>query len=292
MKEDVDTNEVIEMAETMSEVQVFAEFPSDLLTLENPLETFVAEEIKATHETEADLFARHEGIPAHHQESLEKACIVLVGGGGLNSWTSLGLVRSGAKNITITDHDRTDRTNLARQFFFEEDLGQPKGIRLAKNLVSHAVGGANITGIGLPFQEALENYALPADVFVVGVDNNACRLKAVQEARKRRIPAIFTMLSLDGMRCQCFLQGSSNDDACLWCALPNLDPERILPCASSIISSCFLASALTIFFTHRALMGWSNLKPFNWREADLSGALESKTGMIKKRANCSVCSQL
>lgn len=289
---DVETNTVIEKAEAIGEVEEFAEFPSDLLTLEHPLEIFVAEEIKATHETEADLFARHEGIPAHDQESLEKARIVLVGGGGLNSWTSLGLARSGAKNITVTDHDRADRTNLARQFFFEEDLGHPKGIRLAKNLVPHAVGGATLTGIGLPFEEALENYALPADILVVGVDNNACRLKAAQEARKRRIPVIFTMLSLDGMRCQCFLQGSSYEDPCLWCALPNLDPERVLPCASSIISSCFLASSLTIFFTHRALMGWGNLEPFNWREADLSGVLESKIGMIKKRANCSVCSHL
>lgn len=292
MKEDIETNEVIETAETISEVKEFAEFPSDLLTLKNPLEIFIAPKVKANHKTEADLHARHEGIPAHHQESLENARIVGIGGGGLNSNTFLGLARSGAKNMTITDHDRVDRTNLARQFFYEEDLGQPKGIRLARNLVPHAVGGATITGIGLPFEEALEKFALPADILVVGVDNNACRLKAVQEARKRHIPAVFTMLSLDGMRCQCFLQGSSNDDACLWCALPNLDPEKVMPCASSIISSCFLASALTIFFTHRALMGWGNLEQFNWREADLSGMNESKTGMIKKRVNCSVCGNI
>jgi molybdopterin/thiamine biosynthesis adenylyltransferase len=202
------------------------------------------------------------------------------------------LARSGAKFLTVIDHDRADRTNLARQFFFKEDLGQPKGIRLAKNLTSQAAGGGTITGIGLAFEEAIEQYALPADIFVVGVDNNACRLKAAQVARRRHIPAVFTMLSGDGMRCQAFLQGASPLDPCLWCALPNLDPEKILPCASAIISSCFLASALTIFFVHRALMGWGDIKPFNWREADLSGMTSDKTGMIQKRDDCPVCKDL
>jgi molybdopterin/thiamine biosynthesis adenylyltransferase len=292
MNEDIERVRAIESLGTAEESNQFAEFPSELLNLENPLETFTAEAIKATHPAESGLFARHESIPAHNQNVLENARIVMVGGGGLNSWASIGLARSGAKSITVIDHDRADRTNLARQFFYKQDLGHPKGIRLAQNLVSQAVGGATITGIGLPFEEAIEKYALPADIFVVGVDNNACRLKAVQEARKRHIPAVFTMLSLDGMRCQCFLQGGSNDDACLWCALPNLDPEKIMPCASSIISACFLASAFTVFFTHRALMGWDKISPFNWRDDDLSGANEGKTGLIGKRENCYVCSQI
>jgi molybdopterin/thiamine biosynthesis adenylyltransferase len=290
MKGNIESKEGIEITELTNEPGQFAAFPSDLLALENPLETFIAEEIKPTHEVEAALYARHEGIPAHNQEILGEANIVGIGGGGLNSNTFLGLARSGAKKMTLIDHDRVERTNLPRQFFFKEDLGHPKGIRLAKNLVDQAAGGATITGIGLPFEEAIQRYALPADIFVVGVDNNFCRLKAVNVARKRKIPAVFTMLSLDGMRCQCFLQGASNSDACLWCALPNLDPENIMPCASSIISSCFLASAFTIFFTHRALMGWGNIEPFNWREADLSGMTEDRKGMIKKRDDCPVCS--
>ncbi len=272
--------------------ETVVEFPSEFLMVENPLKTFIAEEIKATHPAEPDLFARHDGIPAHNQTLFEKARLGFVGGGGLNSWATVGLLRSGAKILTVIDDDRVDRTNLARQFFFKEDLGQPKGIRLAKNLTDQAVGGATITGIGLPFEEAIEQYTLSADILVVGVDNNTCRLKAVREARRRHIPAVFTMLSRDGMRCQCFLQGASPLDPCLWCALPNLDPEKIMPCASAIISSCFLASAFTIFFVHRALMGWGKLEPFNWREADLSGMTDDRHGIIQKRDNCPVCKDL
>jgi hypothetical protein len=98
------------------------------------------------------------------------------------------------------------------------------------------------------------------------------------------------MLSRDGMRCNVFLQNASTLEPCLWCALPNLDPARLMPCASAIISSCFLASAFTIFFAHRALMGWGNIKPFNWREADLTGSVPDRTGTIVRRPGCAVCS--
>lgn len=271
-------------------VEEVPEFPSDFLSSTNPLEIFHSDEIKATHAAEPELFARHDGIPAHSQKLLGDARIVLVGGGGLNSWTGVGLARSGVRSITVIDDDRVDRTNLSRQFFGADDLGQSKGKTLAKNLAVQAVGGATLTGIGLNFQDALEKYPLPADIFVTGVDNNECRLQVVREARRRNIPAVFTMLSRDGMRCHAFLQNASPLEPCLWCALPNLGPERIMPCASAIISSCFLAAAYTVFFTHRALMGWDKIPVFNWREGDLTGIAPERTGTVKRRTDCIVCS--
>ena len=276
-KSDVDTDEL-------------AEFPSSFLSVENPILRITATEIPVTHPAEPDMFARHDGVPAHDQTALSGKRIVLVGGGGLNSWVAVSLARSGARHLTVIDPDRVDRTNLARQFFFQEDLGELKGMRLAANLERQAVGGAAITGIGLPFEEALEDFSIDADILVVGVDNNSCRLAAAKEARRRRIPAVFSMLSRDGMRCQVFYQDPSESEPCLWCALPNLDPDKIMPCASAIISSCFMASAFTMFFVHRSLMGWGTIEPFNWREADLTGMALNQTGMIKKRENCPVCS--
>ncbi len=270
----------------------FPEFPAELLEAENPIEVFHSEESEQDHIDQPDLYARHEDIPAHNQILLEQARIVLVGGGGLNSWAGIGLARSGARSITVIDHDRVDRTNLSRQFFGTDDLGQLKGIALAKNLAAQAAGGSSITGIGLSFEDALERYPLPADIFVAGVDNNECRLQVVREARRRRVPAVFTMLSRDGMRCQAFLQNASPLEPCLWCALPNLDPKNIMWCASAIISACFMASAYTVFFTHRALMGWGTIPPFNWREADLTGTTPERTGVVKRRVDCPVCSEI
>lgn len=270
-------------------VQEAPTFPIEWGVLDKPLESFEAEDISETGTFEVDLFARHDGIPAHRQELLYNSRIVLVGGGGLNGAAGLALVRSGARHLTIIDPDRAELSNLSRQFFYKEDLGLPKGIRLAKNLGSHAFLGGTITGIGVPFEVAVDDYPLPADIFVVGVDNNLCRLKAVIEARRRRIPAVFSMLSSDGMRGRVFLQGPSPLDPCLWCALPDLDPIASMPCVSAIISACFMVAAHTVFLVHRAVMGWGGMEPFNWRELDLTGSSTERIGRVEKRKGCSVC---
>ena len=101
------------------------EFPSDVLRLERPLETFRSPEVKASHPTEPDLFARHDGIHSHNQKLMSDGRIVMIGGGGLNSWAGVGLARSGAQTITVIDHDRVELANLSRQFFHEADLGHP-----------------------------------------------------------------------------------------------------------------------------------------------------------------------
>lgn len=150
----------------------------------------------------------------------------------------------------------------------------------------------SLTAIPATFEEAVEEDWFSADLLVVGVDSNACRLAAVRFARQKRIPAVFTMLSLDGMRCQCFLQGPNDSSACLWCALPNLDPEKSTPCAASIISSCLVAGAHAMFFVHRALMGWpEGVEPFNWREVDLLAMAPDRTGQVKWRSGCPICSR-
>ncbi|MBK9214613.1 MAG: ThiF family adenylyltransferase [Chloracidobacterium sp.] len=265
-------------------------FPVHLQTEPEPIEMVHADRFVPAPPPALGLFARHEGVPAHHQELLGKARVLGVGAGGLNSITLIGMARSGCRTITITDEDRVDQSNLSRQFFFAEDLGKRKGKRLAHHVAAHAIDGADITGIGLPFEAAVEKYPLPADLIIAGVDNNACRLHVVREARKRGIPAIFSMLSLNGMRGHVFLQDASPLAPCLWCALPNLDPERITPCASAVVSSCFMMAAFTIFFAHRALMGWGTMKPFNWREADLSGVAPDRIGNVERRPQCPVCS--
>ena len=125
-------------------------FPEDLFESSRGPESFVAEAIPAAHPAEPDLFARHDGIPGHNQVALAGARILLVGAGGLNSWAAAGLARSGAGTMIIADDDLVDRTNLSRQLYFGDDLGQRKGLRLARNVAVHAVGGARITGLTFP----------------------------------------------------------------------------------------------------------------------------------------------
>jgi molybdopterin/thiamine biosynthesis adenylyltransferase len=248
--------------------------------------------IPAVHPAQASVFARHAKVPGHRQDALRHVRIGMVGCGGLNSWAALGLLRSGATSLTLFDDDHVERTNFARQLFFADDECKPKAHSLVDNLVGHAVGGGTLTGIALTFEDAIERFPMPLDVLVVGVDNNICRLACVKWARNQRIPAVFTMLSTDGLRCGSFLQGSDPVcDPCLWCAQPNLDPEETAECGvGSIITSCLLASALTVYFVHRAVMGWPNgVEPFTWREADLTGMVPDRIVNVRKRPNCIVC---
>jgi len=266
--------------------------PEPWLKEERMVERFVAAPVPELHPAEPDIFARHAGVPGHVQAALGKAHIVLIGCGGLNSWVALGLARSGATHLTLIDHDLVEKTNLPRQLYLAGDLGHPKACRLARNVVDHAVAGAEITGVAVPFPEALAEIPMPVDLFVVGVDANLCRLDAVREAKRRRIPAVFSMLSRDGTRCQCFLQGPHPDGPCLWCAASNLDLTGTAPCAAAIITSCFLAASFAVFFAHRALMGWPDWSdPFNWREADLLGIAPDCIGRVTRRANCPVCAE-
>ncbi len=252
--------------------------------------TFDAPGLPEPHPAEADTFARHKDVPGHSQEALSSVRVTFVGAGGLNSWNALGMVRAGLRSVTIIDPDFAERTNTTRQLYYGDDLGLPKATRLAQNLLPHMTAGGTVTGLALGFEEATLEYPLACDLLIVGVDNNACRLEAVRFAREHRIPAVFSMLSLDGTRTQCFLQGAGEEDACLWCALPNLDPETTIPCAAAVISSCFLASSFTLFFAHRALMGWpEGVERFNWREADLLGMAPDHHGRVPRRSDCPVC---
>lgn len=250
-----------------------------------------AKALPPAHPAEADTFARHQGIPGHRQQALSSATIALVGAGGLNSIAALALARAGAGRIVVIDPDRVDRTNLTRQLYCADDLGQPKALCLARNLLCHMTFQGQIQGVWSYFEDAGE-HLVKVDLLIVGVDNNACRLAACRFARAQRVPAVFTMLSRDGMRLHCFFQGPEASGPCLWCALPDLDPEAAAPCASAIITSCLLAGAFATFFAHRALMGWpAGVEPFNWRQADLLAISPEVAGRIEKNPHCSVCGQ-
>jgi molybdopterin/thiamine biosynthesis adenylyltransferase len=236
-----------------------------------------------------DPFDRQEKVPGHDQNALD-CHVVLAGAGALGGWIAMGLARSGVTRITATDPDRVEITNLPRQLFYPGDIGHLKGPCLAKNLVPHCTSRAVLTGIGMPFQDAIKAFALPCDLLVVGVDNNPARLAAVRFARRRGIPAVFVAFTLDGMRVSAFLQGPRPEDPCWHCAQPDIDPERYVACAAAIISTCHLAAGVGVFLSHRALMGWPDgVTPYNWREVDLLGLAPDKIGTVSRRADCPTC---
>jgi len=66
---------------------------------------------------------------------LESARIGIAGAGGLGSNCAMHLVRAGIQHLTVVDFDVVNESNLNRQFFFRDQLGQKKVEALKENLL-------------------------------------------------------------------------------------------------------------------------------------------------------------
>ena len=65
-----------------------------------------------------------------------KNCIVgIAGAGGLGSNCAAALVRSGIGNLIIADFDTISESNLNRQFYFFDQIGEAKVVALKENLL-------------------------------------------------------------------------------------------------------------------------------------------------------------
>jgi len=62
--------------------------------------------------------------------------IGIAGAGGLGSNCAWMLVRSGFIEFVLVDHDRVEASNLNRQFYFANQIGQPKVEALRRNLLA------------------------------------------------------------------------------------------------------------------------------------------------------------
>lgn len=68
------------------------------------------------------------------QRKLSKITATVIGAGGLGSITALQLAMLGIKKIKLVDHDDVVRSNLNRQFFFEDDIHEKKVVALGNKL--------------------------------------------------------------------------------------------------------------------------------------------------------------
>ena len=74
-------------------------------------------------------------LTPEERAALESARVGIAGAGGLGSNCAMHLVRSGVKHITIADFDVVNESNLNRQFFFRDQIGQKKVEAIKANLL-------------------------------------------------------------------------------------------------------------------------------------------------------------
>lgn len=243
------------------------------------------------HPAVQDVLNRQIQIPGHIQEKLSSAHVVQVGVGGLGDWSKTGLLKSGVTNLTIVDDDLLDWPNPHRTGHSLDQVGEFKVHASGANGMREATKGAKITCVPFRFEEAVDLYPHLFDgvqAFKVDVDSEHTRFDVASHARKSRVPCVITGIDPEGgFQSYVFLQGPQPQDACLLCALPNMDFEMETPCAAVIIPSCFVVAAYSLFLTFQCLMGWGDgLVPYNWRTGDLGNRLGEGIGWIERSPSC------
>lgn len=86
---------------------------------------------KVIDDTPTGLFSRQANII--RPDELPK-CILIIGAGGIGSWTALALAKMGAQKLMIMDFDSIEDVNIAPQFFKMSDIGKFKAEVLADRI--------------------------------------------------------------------------------------------------------------------------------------------------------------
>ena len=242
----------------------------------------------ASLETTEKVSDRQERIAGFEQERLSNAHVALIGA-GMNGEVAEGLVRKGVGTLTIVDFDTVSWTNLNRQLFFPEQIGQEKAHALAENLAPHTSGSTRIRSIALSFDASLDSGLLDLitiDVLVVAVDNTACRVEAAKAALEI-CPTVFTAVDLAGEAAYVAVQ--EPEEACFGCIVPQGLTPRKIPCAApSVKDTAKLAGGATLFAIDTILMP-NRKRAWNYHEFHLGGILPSWAREFPKRPDCPIC---
>lgn len=227
-------------------------------------------------------------VPGFSQEALARLTVLLVGAGALGGEIAEGLVRKGVGTLKILDFDTVELSNLSRQFFFPEDVHQPKAWALARNLVRHGALGTRIMAWNLSFENALAaGVDLDCDVVVSAVDDAATRGAIVRFALARRIPAVFGGASQQADQAKLFVQEVGA--ACFACGFPDEVLGDRTPCPGSpAIKDLFKGlAALALYAIDSLFME----RPRKWNVHTLcpADATFTMSGRVERRPDCPVC---
>jgi molybdopterin/thiamine biosynthesis adenylyltransferase len=235
-----------------------------------------------------DVQARYRLVPGADPAALAAAHIVLVGCGGLNGEVGHGLVRKGVGWLTLLDHDLVEFSNLARQMFGPDDLGQNKALALARNLARQATGRTLFEGQGRSFQDALEHGVnVDGTITVVGVDNNATRVITAQHYLARHIPVLFLAVDATASRGYVFVQTSQPGHPCFLCLYPDAgEDRRVYGCAGASIEILKVVAGIALYAVDSLLM--PRPRPWNYKEVVLNGGPDGAR-TIAVRPGCRLC---
>lgn len=225
------------------------------------------------------------------QERYSRAHLAGVGAGGLGSIYWDNIVRMGPGQIEITDGDDVELSNLSRQRFYPNQIGQNKALSAIDNLKPECTGNTTLIGYPYFFPNLLEEYPFAfstAEILACLVDNEAVKYEAVEFGLKHGIPVIFAGISTSNRLAAVFVQ--EPEGPCYNCVYPKTEleapDERYLCKYPGVIYSHTAIIGIAVYATIARIMNWETY----WNEYILSLDTSSLTYKHKKRDSCELCS--
>jgi molybdopterin/thiamine biosynthesis adenylyltransferase len=228
-------------------------------------------------------------IQGFDRQIYSRSQALCIGAGGLISHIAPSLVRKGIGAVTILDDDRVEASNLNRQHFYIEDLGERKAIALARNLQRECIASTGIVGHALTLEVALERGVdLGCDVAICGIDNNSGRMAASRYFRSMRTAVIFAAVSVDGDHGYVFVQRP--DGPCICCLYPDMINDHRFPCPGTpaIADILQLVGSLAVYAVDSLLM--TRQCHWNYRRVSLSAGNFDSAQLIDVRKACAAVS--
>ncbi len=168
-----------------------------------------------------------QGFGEEGQEKLKKAKVVIAGGGGLGSPSSIYLAAAGVGTLRIIDHDTVELSNLNRQILhWDKDVGRNKVDSAAEKL-KQLNKEINIEALDETINENnVSELVGDFNVIVDAMDNLETRYLLNRVAVKNRIPFVHGAIYGFEGRAMTVIPGET---ACLRCIYRGPVPEEKFP---------------------------------------------------------------
>ncbi|MCK5474146.1 MAG: ThiF family adenylyltransferase [Candidatus Aenigmarchaeota archaeon] len=224
-------------------------------------------------------------ISLKEQNAFAKEKIAIIGLGAIGSPLAVLLLRLGAKNIIIIDRDFVELSNLQRQSYVEEDIGNPKAEALKKHLLE-IDSSAKIIAVVADIDKETIKILKNQDLVLDGTDNMETRFFVNDFCMKNRIPWIYAAAIGTTVTTMNIVPGKT---ACFECVFE----KELTP---GILDTCETAGILNSTNTHLAayvaveaikiLLGKKISECLYYHD---SWTHKTTAAEVKKRKNCNAC---
>jgi adenylyltransferase/sulfurtransferase len=235
--------------------------------------------------------ASQERLPGFDQQSLQDACVQMIGVGGIGGTILDSLVRKGCGRIDAYDGDDVELGNLGRQRFFPADVGRNKAICGARNALLHASWPTEITAHPCWFEDAVR--AGPtghASAAIIGPDRDSTRVFASRYFYKM-CPVIFVGIGTQAEHGYVFVQKPGQ--ACFGCLFPDAVTNQRKPCPGTpaMVDILLVMAGLVLTALDSVLMKGRRIT-WNYWDIYPAGTIPTQPIVIERRKDCALCGKM